>query len=150
MTISIRPTLIAASLSALAITPPAIAQTVASGHRDILLQTDHSWNGVPYTHYPAARPELTMIRLTIPAHSALPWHKHPFPNAVYVLQGALTITDRESGKSHVYHAGEAFGESVDDIHRGQAGDTQTVLLITYAGTPGVPTSIPIKGQLPEY
>lgn len=150
MMISIRAALIAASLAATTVAAPAIAQTVASGHRDILLQTDHSWNGVPYTHYPATQPELTMIRLTIPAHSALPWHKHPFPNAVYVLEGALTITDRESGKSHVYHAGEAFGESVDDVHHGQAGDTQTVLLITYAGTPGVPTSVPVKGQLPEY
>ncbi len=150
MMISIRTALIAASLSAAAIAPSAMAQTVASGHRDILLQTGHSWNSVPYTHYPTAQPELTMIRLTIPAHSALPWHKHPFPNAVYVLEGQLTITDRESGKSHVYHTGEAFGESVDDVHHGQAGDTQTVLLITYAGTPGVPTSVPVKGQLPEY
>jgi hypothetical protein len=25
-----------------------------------------------------------------------------------------------------------------------------VLLITYAGTPGTPTSIPVKGEKPEY
>jgi hypothetical protein len=28
------------------------ANSVASGHREILLQTTQSWNGKPYTHYP--------------------------------------------------------------------------------------------------
>jgi len=31
-----------------------------------------------------------------------------------------------------------------------SGDTPTTLLITYAGTAGVPTSIPAKGENPEY
>jgi hypothetical protein len=31
-----------------------------------------------------------------------------------------------------------------------AGDEPTVLLITYAGTPGVPTSVPAKGEKAEY
>ena len=30
------------------------------------------------------------------------------------------------------------------------GDEPTMLLITYAGTPGVPTSVPAKGEKPEY
>ncbi|WP_408906104.1 cupin domain-containing protein [Nguyenibacter vanlangensis] len=129
---------------------PAHAQTVATGHRDILLQADHSWNGTAYTHYPTTRPQLTMIRLIIPPHTALPWHEHPVPNAGYVLEGQLTITDRETGKSRIFHTGESFAESVNDVHRGASGDTRTVLLITYSGTPGTPTSIPAKGEKPEY
>jgi quercetin dioxygenase-like cupin family protein len=125
-------------------------RTVATAHRDILLQADGSWNGNRYTHYPTGQPELTMLKVTIPPHTALPWHTHPFPNAVYVLSGTLTLQDRDSGKSQVYHQGEAFAESVNDVHRGESGDEQTVLIITYAGTPGVPTSIPAKGQKPEY
>jgi len=39
---------------------------------------------------------------------------------------------------------------VDDVHRGESGDEPTVLLITYAGTPGVPTSIPAAGEKAEY
>jgi hypothetical protein len=46
--------------------------------------------------------------------------------------------------------GQAVGESVDDVHRGESGDQPTVLLITYAGTAGVPTSIPAKGEKAEY
>src|SRR5580692_1516747 len=62
-------------------------QNVASGHREILLQTTQSWNGKPYTHYPTGQPQLTTIKLTIAPHTALPWHTHPFPNVVYVLSG---------------------------------------------------------------
>jgi quercetin dioxygenase-like cupin family protein len=123
---------------------------VASGNREILLQTTQSWNGKPYTHYPTGQPQLTTIKLTIPPHTALPWHTHPFPNVVYVLSGSLTLQDKASGKTLVVHQGQAVGESVDDIHRGESGDETTVLLITYAGTPGVPTSVPAKGEKAEY
>ncbi|WP_040508439.1 cupin domain-containing protein [Gluconobacter morbifer] len=121
-----------------------------SGHADHLLADDHSWNGVAYTHYPTTQPMLSMIRLTIPAHSALPWHVHPFPNAGYVLQGSLTIEDRQSGKKRTFHQGEAFAESVEDVHRGVSGDGPTVLLLTYAGTPGKPLSVPVPGEKSEY
>jgi quercetin dioxygenase-like cupin family protein len=126
------------------------ALSVASGKREMLLQTTQSWNGKSYTHYPTGQPQLTTIRLTIAPHTALPWHTHPFPNVVYVLSGTLTLHDKASGKTLVVHQGEAVGESVDDVHRGETGDEPTVLLITYAGTPGVPTSIPEKGEKAEY
>src|SRR5277367_5650773 len=125
-------------------------KNVATAHRDILLQAHQSWNGQPYTHYPTGQPELTMIKLTIAPHTALPWHTHPIPNAVYVLSGTLTLHDRASGKTLVVHQGQAVAESVDDVHRGEAGDEPAVLLITYAGTPGVPTSVPAKGEKAEY
>jgi len=110
----------------------------------------HSWNGKPYTHYPTGQPQLTTIRMTIAPHTALPWHTPPFPNSVYVLSGTLTLQDKRSGKIQVVHQGQAVGESVDDIPRGESGDEPTVLLITYAGTPGIPASIPAKGEKAEY
>ena len=133
---------------------PLLAQStplkVQSGHREILLQTDQSWNGKRYTHYPTGQPQLTTLKVTLAPHTALPWHTHPFPNSVYVLSGTLTLHDKASGKTLVVHAGQAVGESVDDVHRGEAGDQPAVLIITYAGTPGVPTSIPAKGEKAEY
>jgi quercetin dioxygenase-like cupin family protein len=126
------------------------AKTVASAQREVLLKADHSWNGVPYTQYSKGRPELTMLKLTIAPHTALPWHTHPFPNAAYVLSGTLTVHDKVSGKTKVFHQGEAFAETVDDVHRGETGEEPVVLLVTYAGTPGVPTSIPAKGEQKEY
>jgi quercetin dioxygenase-like cupin family protein len=139
-----------AGASLTVILPQNAAMSVAAGKREVLLQTSQSWNGKPYTHYPTGQPELTTLKVTIAPHTALPWHTHPFPNAVYVLSGTLTLHDRDSGKTLVVHQGQAVGESVDDVHRGESGNEPTVLLITYAGTPGVPTSIPAKGEKAEY
>jgi quercetin dioxygenase-like cupin family protein len=124
--------------------------TTATAQRETLLQTTQSWNGKPYTHYAHGQPELTTLKVTLAAHTSLPWHYHPMPNVVYVLSGSLTLRDRASGKTLVVHQGQAVGESVDDVHRGEAGDEPAVLLITYAGTPGVPTSVPAKGEKAEY
>lgn len=133
---------------------PAFAQNQSnpaqSGRREIVLEATKSWNGTAYTHYPAGQPRLTTIRLTLAPHTVLPWHTHPFPNSVYVLSGTLTLRNRDDGKTLVVHQGQAVGESVDVVHRGESGDEPTVLLITYAGTRGVPTSIPAKGEKPEY
>ena len=147
-TVGIVATLVGASF--VAILAQEAALRVQSGQREILLQTTQSWNGKPYAHYSTGQPKLTMIKLTIAPHTALPWHSHPFPNVVYVLSGSLTLHDRASGKKLVVHQGEAVGESVDDVHRGESGDEPTVLLITYAGTPGTPTSVPAKGEKAEY
>jgi quercetin dioxygenase-like cupin family protein len=137
-----------------AVTSIVIAQEapakVATAQRETLLQTTQSWNGKPYTHYPTGQPQLTTLKVTIAPHTSLPWHSHPIPNAVYVLSGTLTLHDRASGTTLVVHQGQAVGESVDDVHRGEAGEEPAVLLITYAGTPGVPTSVPAKGEKAEY
>jgi len=122
----------------------------ATGQRETLLKATAAWNGKAYTQYPSGQPELTMIKLTIAPHSQLPWHYHPVPNAVYLLSGTLTLRDRVSGKSRTIHQGEAFAESVNVVHRGEAGDSPAVLLITYAGTKHKPTSIPAKGEKAEY
>ena len=124
--------------------------TVRTGKRDVLLQTTASWNGKPYTRYAEGQPQLTMIKLTIPPHTALPWHTHPVPNAIYVLSGRLTLHDRASGVTKVLLPGDAVGESVDDEHRGETGEEPAVLLITYAGVAAMPTTVPAKGEKPEY
>ena len=143
-------TLVLAAASLSSACAQSVKDTVATAHREVLLQADQSWNGKPYTQYPKGRPELTMLKLTIAPHTKLPWHTHPFPNAAYVLSGTLTLHDKASGKTRVVHQGQAFAESVDDVHRGEAGDEPVILLITYSGTPGVPTSIPAKGEQAEY
>ncbi|AQS86507.1 MAG: cupin domain-containing protein [Acetobacter aceti] len=129
---------------------PLHAQAAKSGSADILVKSTASWNGKPYTPYANGTPELTVLKLTIAPKTALPWHRHPYPNAGYVLEGSLTIQDKESGVHKTFHAGEAFTESVDDAHRGVAGDEKTVVLLVYAGIKGQPTSVPLPGQQKEY
>jgi len=109
-----------------------------------------SWEGTPYKSYPAGQPQLTILEITIPPHTALPWHQHPVPNAAYVVSGDLTIEDRTSGKSHKVTAGQGFAESVNSSHRGVTGDRQAVVIVTYSGVEGIPLSIPDKGEKAEF
>jgi quercetin dioxygenase-like cupin family protein len=132
------------------LTAGAQAQNVASAHADVLAKSDSSWNGKKYVAYPKGAPQLTVLKLSIPANTALPWHVHPMPNAGYVLAGQLTIEDKASGKKQTFKTGEAFTESVDDVHRGVSGNEPTVLIITYSGTVGVPTFKQVDGGKPEY
>ncbi|KAF1009651.1 MAG: hypothetical protein GAK28_00291 [Luteibacter sp.] len=128
----------------------AYGETTNSAKVDVLVKSDHSWNGIPYQAYPSGRPELTVLKFHIPAHTALPWHTHPIPNAGYVLSGEITVEDQATGKKQTYTAGQAFTESVGSVHRGVTGDQPVELIVTYSGTAGTPTFVAEKGQKPEY
>lgn len=115
--------------------PPVLDRTV--------LQADSSWNGVAYTEYPPGAARLTVVRFHVPAHTSLPWHTHPVPSAAYVVSGSFTVEERATGRRRTLVAGEAFAESVGDVHRGFTGDVAAEIVATYAGVPGVPLSVPV-------
>lgn len=111
---------------------------------EVLVQSDRAWNGAVYPAYPASRPQLTVVRMTVAAHSTLPWHLHAAPNAGYVLAGSLTLEDRRSGQTRTFASGEAFTEEMGLEHRGFTGDGACTVILTYAGTPDMPTSTPAQ------
>lgn len=133
--------LVAALALTLAAPLTAYTQEAAGVSKDLLLQTTSSWDGVPYA-YPAGQPEISVLKITIPAHEALQWHIHPMPNAAYVLSGELTIEERDTGKKDVLKAGQVLPEVVNTAHRGLAGDEPVVLIVFYAGAKGMPLSKP--------
>lgn len=106
-----------------------------------LIQTTHSWDGTAYKHYPAGQPQITVLKITIPPHTVLKWHTHPMPNSAYILSGSLTVEKPNGAKSH-FVAGQAMTETVNTIHRGVTGNKAAVLIVFYAGTPGMPLSKP--------
>ncbi len=106
---------------------------------ETLLKTTSSWDGTPYKAYPSGQPEITVLKITIPPHSALKWHTHPIPNAAYVLSGEFTIEKKDGTRKH-FTAGEAVTETVDILHRGITEDQPVTLIVFYAGAPGVPLS----------
>jgi quercetin dioxygenase-like cupin family protein len=106
---------------------------------DTLLRASSGWNNAPYAAYSAGAPEITVLRITIPAHATLPWHTHPMPNAAYIVSGEVTVETKDGLKRH-FAAGEVIPETVDTVHRGTAGDTPAVLLVFYAGVKGMPLS----------
>jgi len=112
----------------------------------VLIKTTSSWNDVWYDSYPFGQPELTTVRMTIPAHATLPWHSHLMPNIAYILSGQLTVEERTTGRTATYHARQAFAESVGSVHRGVAGDAPVEVVVTYAGTQGQPLSVPATSE----
>ena len=108
--------------------------------KEVLLESSESWDGMPYRAYPAGPPQLTLIRLKIPAHTQLPWHTHPMPNAAYIVSGELTVETRSSGAKRTLRQGQTLAEMVGTEHRGVTGDTPVELLVFYAGTPGMSLS----------
>jgi quercetin dioxygenase-like cupin family protein len=126
--------------------PHAEAQKSVSYRRTLevetLIQSTSSWDGTPYKAYPTGRPQITVLKITIPPHTTMKWHSHPMPNAGYILSGELTIEKKDGTKKH-FVAGQAVSETVDSIHRGITGAVPLVIIVFYPGTPGLPVS---KGE----
>lgn len=123
---------------------------VSEPKHDCILQSGDAWNGQPYEEYPAGKPQISVMRMTLPPHSELPWHTHPMPNTAYILFGQLTIEDKETGQTHCFKAGEALNETVGSAHRGYTTEKTTELLIFYAGVEGQELSEPLPGEDPEF
>jgi quercetin dioxygenase-like cupin family protein len=115
-----------------------------------VLQSGAAWNGQAYDAYPAGKPQITVMRMSLPAHSELPWHTHPMPNTAWLLSGELTIEDKASGATHSVKAGEAINETLDSAHRGFTRDQPAELVIFYAGVEGQPLSVPLPGEASEF
>ncbi|WP_411852507.1 cupin domain-containing protein [Stenotrophomonas sp. LGBM10] len=107
-----------------------------------LLQTGHAWDG-SFWAYPATPPQITLQRLRIPPDTTLGWHRHPMLNVAYVERGAITVERRHDGGRRHFIAGSAIPEMMNVPHRGHTGADGADLLIFYAGTPGMPLSIPV-------
>jgi quercetin dioxygenase-like cupin family protein len=106
-----------------------------------LLKTDRSWDGTAYKTYPAGHPELTVLKIVIPAHTTLPWHTHPMPNAGYVVSGTLHVESRDGRHQKTLHAGEVLPEMVNTAHRGWTGASPVELIVFYAGVNRMPTAV---------
>jgi quercetin dioxygenase-like cupin family protein len=105
---------------------------------ETLLRTSSSWDGEPYKSYPSGQPELSVLKITLAPHTELEWHSHPIPNAAYIVSGELTLERKKDGKKQHFAAGQAVSETVDTFHRGVAGNEPVVLIVFYAGSPGMP------------
>jgi quercetin dioxygenase-like cupin family protein len=107
---------------------------------ETLLRSSASWDGEPYKLYPSAQPELSILKITVPPHTKLEWHSHPIPSAAYILAGELILERKKDGKKQRFTAGQAVPETVGTLHRGVTGNESVVLIVFYAGSPGVPVT----------
>jgi len=111
-------------------------QNMDSPNVEALIKTSQSWNGALLPTYPEGQPEITLLRITIPAGTQLPKHSHPFINAGVLISGELTVYT-EDGKSNVLKAGDSIVEVVNTIHYGaNEGDDPAEIIVFYAGIEG--------------
>ncbi len=114
--------------------PAVQVETLARGSR--------SWDGSSLPAYPIGRPEVTVLRITIPAGLRLPAHSHPLVNAGVLLQGRLRVTTAQGAVKEL-RAGDGLIEVVNQAHSGESlGPGPAVIVVVYAGSPGVPLSVP--------
>ncbi|OPY80035.1 MAG: Cupin domain protein [Syntrophorhabdus sp. PtaU1.Bin153] len=105
---------------------------------NVLSKTGLSWDGQNLPEYLSGKPEITILRIKIPAGSELPLHKHSVINAGVLLSGELTVVT-EDNKVLRLKAGESIVEVVNTWHYGKnEGSTAAEIIVFYAGAPGAP------------
>jgi quercetin dioxygenase-like cupin family protein len=89
--------------------------------------------------YPSVKhPQVTGLRVTIPAGQETGWHTHSVQGYAYVLSGTLTI-EYAGGTKHSFNAGDAFAEVINTPHNGRnAGPGDVNLIVFFTGEAGVP------------
>lgn len=125
--------------------PPATAIAIKA---ETLLKTSAAWDGSSYEAYPAGKPEVSVLRITIPAHTTMDWHSHPVPNVAYVVSGELTVEKQDGSLTRHFTAGQTVPELVNIAHRGVTGERPVELIVFYAGATGLPLSTQQTNQTP--
>ena len=91
---------------------------------------------------PAGPLKVTLSQTVIPAHGALPVHKHPYPRYVYVAAGQVRVTNLVTGEVQELKAGDMTIDPIDQWHKAEAlGDQPVTLFAIDQAPPGAPTTI---------
>lgn len=109
--------------------------------REQLIKTTRSWDGALLPAHPKGQPEITILRITIPAGALLDAHRHPVINAGVLISGQLTVVTTEGKKLHL-KAGDPIIEVVGTLHYGiNEGNDPAEILVFYAGVVDMPTTV---------
>lgn len=120
---------------------PVWAREVNPVNVDVLAKTSSSWDGETLPDFAKGKPEITILRITIPPKAQLPLHKHPVINAGLLLRGELTVETEDKKILHL-KAGDSIVEVVEKWHSGKnEGNEPAEIIVFYAGIQGEPITI---------
>ena len=109
--------------------------------KEELVKTTQSWDGKCLPAYLQGQPEITILRMSIPAGAQLKTHSHPVINAVVLISGQLTVVTTD-GKTLHLKAGDPFVEVVNTLHYGiNQGKVPAELVVFYAGVINTPITV---------
>ena len=107
----------------------------------VLAKSSLSWDGETLPNYPVGKPEITILKITIPPKTFLPLHKHPVINAGVLTKGKLTVIT-EDKKILYLNAGDSIVEVVDKWHYGKnEGNEPAEIIVFYAGVENTPITV---------
>ena len=95
---------------------------------ETLAKSSSSWDGEALPDYPKGKPEITILRIKIPAGAELQLHEHPVINAGVLLSGELTVVTKDKKTLHL-KAGNSIVEIVNKAHYGKNEGIKTAEII---------------------
>jgi quercetin dioxygenase-like cupin family protein len=108
---------------------------------ETLVKSSSSWDGGALPAYPQGKPEVTILRIKIPAGAKLEMHNHPVINAGVLLAGELTVVTEDNKTLHL-KAGDSIIEVVNKKHHGKNEGTQMAeIIVFYAGVVDKPITV---------
>jgi quercetin dioxygenase-like cupin family protein len=108
---------------------------------ETLAKSSKSWDEEALPDYPKGKPEVTILRIKIPAGAKLEIHNHPVINAGVLLAGELTVVTEDDKKLHL-KAGDSIIELVNKKHYGKNEGTETAeIIVFYAGVENKPITV---------
>jgi len=106
-----------------------------------LVKTTQSWNGEVLPAYPKGQPEITILRISIPAGTRLDTHSHPVINAGVLVSGQLTVVTKDGKMLHLKE-GDPIVEVVNTVHYGiNQGKVPAEIIVFYGGVIDTPMTI---------
>ena len=106
-----------------------------------LAKSTKSWDGEKLPLYPQGQPEITILRIKIPAGAELEIHNHPVINAGILIKGELTVITENHKTLHL-KAGDSIVELVNKKHYGKNEGTETAeIVVFYAGVENKPITV---------
>ena len=98
-----------------------------------VIQTTVHWNQQPIKPIHLEHPQVTILRITIPAGEKLAMHQHPILNVGYLTKGELTVRS-EKGDVLVLKPGDPIVELINEWHYGEStGSEDAEIVVTYVG-----------------
>ncbi|WP_143493359.1 MULTISPECIES: gamma subclass chorismate mutase AroQ [unclassified Pseudomonas] len=107
----------------------------------VLHRATGSWDGTPYRNYPEGRPVLSLVKVSIPAHTTLGWHCHQALNLGYLAEGRLEVETRD-GKRTSLVAGQTLAELQGEVHRGHTTGQPATVMVFHASNEDLAFSTP--------
>jgi quercetin dioxygenase-like cupin family protein len=108
---------------------------------ETLAKSSLSWDGGALPADPQGKPEVTILRIKIPAGAKLEMHNHPVINAGVLLAGELTVVTEDNKTLHL-KTGDSIVEVVNKAHYGKNEGNQTAeIIVFYAGEVNKPITV---------